>query len=506
VPKAATKPPAREQGILDVSITYAALFSQMWYNAVASVLRVLRPLAPCQRQRRVTQRRIVKAHVHRSMSEAVARELWPDANCEVLVGASVTMDAVKTVPRHHPTNDTDNIGCIQDWTRAARQEYLEAGLADWCQIQLGNVFHLVQDGFIAFDTREGHNEVEGRVSRFLEQFPFYGIHGERVTTESQVIDFLRDEIRALEDPEQILARAFRVCLSIGRAVTSPREDFSLGVRANHLMKEALRLIQELETECSNWMQREPAKTLEATEEYFRAQIGAMEAASHEVVDGASIRQRISGSHKVQARRYEGEIAGLEMQKTKLLKDSTARNERRLNELLNVAGRVASALQELRVTLAASYQPQYEFAQRNAWWLGIDTDDFLTPRELESFSVRHEDRLCNLAPVLGIIARQTATWVDPMRLKPLESYPVFRTELSTRAKTQETPQWATEQRVPIQVRPTHERDDVEPGEPLGARAATGVRLGNRQLAVLGGLAAAVLVVFSCLTALILLTQA
>jgi len=448
----------------------------------------------------------VKAHVHRSLSDAVARELWPNANCEVLVGASVTMDAVKTVPRHHPTNDTDNISCIRDWTRAARREYLKAGLSDQCQIQLGNVFHLVQDGFISSQRLEAHSDLEGQVSRYLAQFTSYGIDGESMTTEIEVGDFVRDEVRPLEDPEQILARAFRACLSIGRAVTSPKADFVLGVRANDLMTEAERLIQEVETECSKWMDTDPANTSKASENYFSVQIGEMEAASLEVADSASVFQRITRRHKKEARRYQEERENLQKQKAKFIRDSTARNERRLKALLELAGQGASVLRELKEVLAAGYEPQYEFAQRNARWLGIEAQEFLTPRELQSFITSHEDRLCNLAPVLGSIARQAAISVDVMRWRALGSYPVFRTELSPQAKTEEIPQSVTERLMPIRVSPTQKPYDVELSEPIRAPAATTSRLSNWQLAVLGGLAAAVLVVFSCLAALILLTQA
>lgn len=448
----------------------------------------------------------MKAHVHRRMSEAVARELWPDANCEVVVGASVTMDAVKTVPRHHPTNDTHNVGCIQDWTRTARQEYLEAGLSDQCQIQLGNVFHLVQDGFISSQRLEAHNDLEGQVSRHLAQFTFYGIDGESLTTEYEVDDFVRDEVRPLEDPEQILARAFRVCLSIGRAVTSPKADFGPGVRANDLITEAERLIQEAESECNKWMDTDPAKTSKASENYFSVQISEMEAASLEVSDRASVLQRIMGSHRQEARRYKDEIESLRKQKAKVIRDSSARNERRLNGLLELAGQGTLALQELKDFLPAGYQPQYESAQRNARWLGIDTQEFLTPGELESFIARHEDRLCNLAAVLGNIARQLAVSVDLRLLKALDSYPSFRADLSSQTKTEEIPQSVIEQLMLVPVSPTQEPDDVELSVPIAAPVPTSSRLSNWQLAVLGGLGASLLVVFSCLAVLILLAHA
>ena len=109
-------------------------------------------------------------------------------------------------------------------------------------------------------------------------------------------------------------------------------------------------------------------------------------------------------------------------------------------------------------------------------------------------------------MLGGIARQAAISIDLIRLKPLESYPVFSTELSSQAKTEEIPQSVTERLMPIRVTPTQKPYDVELSEPIRAPAATTSRLSNWQLAVLGGLGAAVLVVFLCLAALILLTEA
>jgi hypothetical protein len=447
----------------------------------------------------------VKAHVHRSMSEAVARELWPDTDCRVLVGASVTMDAVKTVPRHHPTDTTDNIGCIQDWTQAARQEYLKAGLSAQCQIHLGNVFHLVQDGFISSQEMEAHDDLEGQVSRELAHFPFYGIDGDRLTTKYEVDDFLWREVRPLQDPEQILAGAFRACLSIGRAVTSPRSDFQPGVRANDLITAAERLIQEVESECKRWMDAEPAKTTILGDDYFSVQISEMKAASLEVADRTSVFQRVTGSYRKETGRYESEMEHLQKQKARLLSNSAARNENRLKGLLELAGRGASVLGELKATLGAGYQPQYEFAQRNARWLGICTEDFPTPSELEWLIGMHEERLCSLAPTLGSIARQASISVDPISLKPFDSYPVFRAELGSQARTEETPAWVTEQPEPIRVSPAEKPDDVELSEPGGAPRTTSSPPSRWRLAVLVGLTAAVLVVFSSLAALILLTQ-
>jgi hypothetical protein len=448
----------------------------------------------------------VKAHVHRSISEAVACELWPDTDCRVLVGASVTMDAVKTVPRHQPASTTDNTGCIQDWARAAREEYLEAGLSVQCQIHLGNVFHLVQDGFISSQRQETHNDLEGQVSRYVAQFTCCGIDGESVTTEYGLNDFLRRQVGPIEDPQQILARAFRVCLFVGRAVTSPRADFQPGVRANDLITEAERLIQEVESEVKKWMDAEPAKTSKLRDNYFSVQISEMKAASLEVADRVSVFQRITGSYKRETGRYENEMERLQKQKAKLLSDSAARNEYCLKGLLELAGRAASVVHKLKATLGAGYQPQYELAQSNARWLGICAQDFPTPSELEWLIRMHEERVCSLAPTLGSIARQAAISVDLISLETLDSYPVFRAELGSQAKTEETPEWIIEQPKPIRVSPAEKPDNVELREPGGARRTTSSPLSKGRLAVLGGLAAAVVVVFSCLAAVILLTQA
>ena len=90
----------------------------------------------------------MKARVHRAISQAVAEEVWPDIDCSILVSATETMDAVKTVPRHHPAQDTDNIAYIQHQIRQARQLYLTTGYTDKLLYTLGDAFHLVQDGFI----------------------------------------------------------------------------------------------------------------------------------------------------------------------------------------------------------------------------------------------------------------------------------------------------------------------------------------------------------------------
>jgi hypothetical protein len=188
----------------------------------------------------------VKSHVHRRISEAVAQELWPDTDCWTLIKATGTADWPGTGIRHHPTKDSDNVTHIQNLTRRARYQYLEARLSLGVQRQLGDIFHLIQDGFISSESMEAHNLIEAEVSRYLEQFTFYGIDAQTLTTQRQVFDLIRGEMRPLESPEQILSAAFNVCLSVASAISSPRGRFELGERANDLIRQAGTLLQAVE--------------------------------------------------------------------------------------------------------------------------------------------------------------------------------------------------------------------------------------------------------------------
>jgi hypothetical protein len=231
----------------------------------------------------------------------------------------------------------------------------------------------------------------------------------------------------------------------------------------------------------------------------------MEEAILELAGGPSAIQRMLGRYRPDTRRYQKELASLRRQKAKFLADSTARNASCLNALLHAAAEAASVLRQLNDTLAAGYATQYQSAHKDAEWSGIDTGRFATPTELQTFIQRHEDRFCSLAPSMGAIARRAAIPVDLVTLKLLDSYPVFKAELGSHAKTAGTPERVTEQATPARPMPPEKSDNGEPGKPDGAPRPIGRRLSKRQLAVLGGLVIGLLGVFSCLAALIVMTR-
>lgn len=132
----------------------------------------------------------MRERAHRRLSEAVAQQLWPNTDCWLLVTASATADSVRTVPRHHPTRDSNNVSHIQNLTRRARHQYLRTGFSEELQKRLGDIFHLVQDGFISSDSMEEHNILESQVSRHLEQFVFYGVDAQSLTSLAELYDFL----------------------------------------------------------------------------------------------------------------------------------------------------------------------------------------------------------------------------------------------------------------------------------------------------------------------------
>lgn len=372
----------------------------------------------------------MKAKAHRRISEAVAKELWPDRDCHTLVVATVTFDWPGTDIRHHPTEDSDNLAQIMDFTHHARYEYLEEGFSQELQCRLGDIFHLIQDGFISSDNMDTHNLIEGQVSRLLEQFPFYGIEAEHLRTELEVEAFLQREVRPLQDAEEILKSAFRACLSIGKVITSPRGRFKLGEQANHLMAKADRLLREVEEQANQWKSETDRLLLQPYEEYLGSQIAAKKH-KHECSQATargSIVRRIMSALRREEQRYQQEIQDLENRKATWLGRSKAAKEAKLNRLVEQATHVASTLQKLKDILGRGYQSRYEFMETNAPWLAIDIEQFRTPEEIESFILNQETRLCAVVVICGPNARQLCIYVEPKLLSALRSYPVFVREL------------------------------------------------------------------------------
>lgn len=370
----------------------------------------------------------MKEKAHRRISEEVAKKLWRNRDCETLVIATATFDWPDTDIRHHPAEDRDNVTQIQILTRRARHQYLETGFSPEFQCRLGDIFHLIQDGFISSDEMDTHNLIEGQVSRCLEQSPFYGIDAKSLTTEAQVFGFLRREVRPLEDAEEILLSAFRVCLSIGKAITSPRGNFKLAQQTHDLIREADGLLQEAEEQARQW-KNETDKFLEPYETYFGSQVSEKEVERERSLAAAraSVLRRIISALRQEERRYQQEIQDLEKKKATWLGRSKVAKERQLNRLLEQAAKVASTLQKLKNVLARGYQSRHEFMERNASWLGIDVEEFRTPRELQSIIVDRETRLCAIPLMCGDNARQLGISVEPKFLSALRSYPVFGKE-------------------------------------------------------------------------------
>jgi hypothetical protein len=413
------------------------------------------------------------------------------------------MDAVKTVVRHHPSKDYDNIAYIHDWIRRARQDYLESGLSDECQIQLGNAFHLIQDGFIASDSMDEHNHLEGRLSRYLPQFTFYGIEPRVLATEREVLDFVRDEVRALEDPEEILTQACRVCLSIAGAVTTARADFELGERAQRLTDEADRLVQQLEEDSREWKDSQPEKALDSYSAYYGEQIRAKHGQWNDTGVGASWLARITGKHTRNRLRHQKEIDGLDRQKAELLERSKAGQQAHLNRLLGLAGQAVLALQGLKDIVDSGYQGQYEFRRQNGKWLGVDVARYKAPEELVSFIAQCEQPLCNVARVLGGIARRLTLSMHPSVLARLEWYPLFTAELAPQGASDGRLAQVVEQTVLMPTTPTVQPHDAVPSQAVAARAMSRITMSNWQVAMLAALAAAVVAVFLCFGALVIL---
>ena len=376
----------------------------------------------------------MKEKVHRRISEEVAKKLWPNSDCQTLVIATATFDWPETDIRHHPTEDGDNVTRIQILTRRARHQYLETGFSQELQCRLGDIFHLIQDGFISSDDMGTHNLIEGQVSRWLEQFPFYGIEPTSLTTQAQVFGFLRREVRPLEEPEEILASAFRVCLSTGKAITSPRGRFRLAQQANHLTRTVEELLREVENQVNQW-KSETDKVVDSYETYFSWQVGEKEAERERSRDAAkaSVLRRIIRAVKREERRYQQEMRDLEEREGTWFGRSKAAKEARLNRLLEQAAKVALTLRKLKDMLARGYQSQYEFMERNASWLGVDIEEFMAARELESIIAEQEKRLCRVPLACGNNAQKLGVAVKPNVLSELGSYPVFERELGLLVK-------------------------------------------------------------------------
>lgn len=344
----------------------------------------------------------VKAKVHRRISEAVAQKLWPKIDCETLHIATETFDWPGTDLRHHPSEGRDNVTRIMILTRRARYQYLETGFSQDLQCRLGDIFHLIQDGLISSENMEAHNAIEGQVSLHLEEFPFYGVNPQDLATEAEVFAFLRREVRPFQDGEGILVSAFRLCLSVGKAITSPRPRFKLGEQANHLMVKADSLLREVEEQAKQW-KSETDKLLEQPyEEYFGSQIAdkKREHESRRARARSSIVRRIISALRREEQRFQQEIQDLEKTKTDWFERSKAAKEAKKNRLVERATQVASMLQKLKDILGRGYQSRYEYMERNAPWLGIDIAEFRKPGEIESFIVNRERRLCAVRNLLG----------------------------------------------------------------------------------------------------------
>jgi len=376
----------------------------------------------------------MKEKVHRRISEEVAKKLWPNRDCQTFVIATATFDWPGTDVRHHPAEDRDNVRRIQILTRRARHQYLETGFSQEFQCRLGDIFHLIQDGFISSDDMDVHNRIEGLVSRCLEQFPFYGIEATSFTTQPQVFAFLRREVRPLQEAEEILASAFRVCLSIGKATTGPRSRFKLGEQANHLVRKAERLLQQVENQASQW-KSEADGVLEAYESYFDSQVTdkAAERERGRAAAKESVLRRIIRALRREERRYEQEIQEVERKKATWLGRSRAAKEAHLNRLLEQGRQVASTLHRLKDILARGYESRYAFMERNASWVGIDIEEFRTSGELESIIVDQERRLCTLPLTCGQTARKLGIAIEANVLSELRSYPAFERELGVLVK-------------------------------------------------------------------------
>jgi len=238
----------------------------------------------------------------------------------------------------------------------------------------------------------------------------------------------------LEDPEEILASAFRVCLSMGKAITSPRDRFRLGEQTNHLVAETDTLLHKLEEQANQW-QSETDNLLESYEGYFRQLASDKEAEREQSRDAAkaSVLRRIIRAVRREERRYQQEMRDLEEREATWFGRSKAAKEARLNRLLEQAAKVALTVRKLKDMLARGYQSQYEFMERNASWLRVDTEEFMAPRELESIIVEQEKRLCRVPLVCGNNARKLGVAVEPNVLSELGSYPVFERELGLLVK-------------------------------------------------------------------------
>lgn len=335
----------------------------------------------------------MKGRCHHRVSEEVAKVLWPSADCEMLLAAVRTFDWPGTDVRHHPTHTTDNVRTIQKLVRRARYQYLQAGFSEELQCQLGNIFHLIQDGFISSDRMEDHNLVEAAVSRRMDQCTFYGIQPDTLSTQTEVFEFIRREVRPIQDAEKILLSSFRACLSLARAVTSPKVDFELGQQANNLIRDVGLLLDEIERDAAAW-EAKADKAFESYETYFAGQVGAAEAELRrlQVDAAASVWRRIKSVLSREDRRHKAKIDSLQRQKTRLLERSKAAKAPELNRLLDRAGQAASLLQRLEGIATERYQSMYDAAAKDAGWQGVNMREFRRLTELKSFSVEHERTL------------------------------------------------------------------------------------------------------------------
>jgi hypothetical protein len=334
----------------------------------------------------------VKHTDHQKITGEVAKRIACGVDMGLLVTASGEAADLtgKEGWGHHSTKNTQ---VIARFVRQARKECLERGTTREFQRRLGYALHYMQD-LLAYATAEPwlqgesltlHDRIEAKLSRYTNSIAYEGIAPKPLDGWQQVHAFIMENVEltqedpevALRNPQAVLERCFRACLSVANAVVNNDIGFDKGseaITARNAIVSALERIGE-------HIQRvEEASAETSSDAKFFADLERSQWASLSLVGKALAAIRGKGlqhRHKRAVKRIRRPFL-VQLNTLERIKREKAEAARHVGRLRDIAD--------------AHYEEERAKRELDGAWYGVHRQEFPTVDTLRTFITAADEEL------------------------------------------------------------------------------------------------------------------
>jgi hypothetical protein len=321
--------------------------------------------------------------VHRRISKQVGELLDPSQNWEILIAASVAPDWKLSGMGHHRKRDPmEDIGPIMELLHSARRASLHDKFSDEFQESMGKAFHFIQDRFIQSTDRSLHAAFEAAISRALPSLLPWG-RAIPLEGDGEVESYLRNEVKFIKDPTELLDQAFFVCLSIAKAVCENERGFKAGADARRLLRTLCNQMSILFSESRGWLDGLNA-TLGDIASFARARYDSIRKDYlHGVMKRTSFAGKLRSFLFFEDWRYRRKLKGIRKEFAEKIEKLSSDRSAALDALnRKQESSVRKTIKALEKILESKYDNEYRIRRLSPLWYGIESiADFKSPEEI-----------------------------------------------------------------------------------------------------------------------------